>query len=85
MAGAAVRPVVEKVLNVARANPRIGNFLTHAVEYGADPKKYGPMLATMIQQQETQASDDDRMQRLAAYRQQMEAEGKTETPGGENQ
>jgi hypothetical protein len=56
MAGAAAKPAVEKVLNAVRANPKIGQFFTHAVEFGATPKVYGPMLAEMIQKSQTDAS-----------------------------
>lgn len=56
IAGAAVKPTVEHVLDAIKANPKMGNYLTYAIESGADPKKFGPMLATMIQQNNTEAS-----------------------------
>lgn len=62
MVGAAAKPTVEKVLNAVRANPQIGQFFTHAVEYGASPKVYGPMLAEMIQKSNTEASRDEQDQ-----------------------
>ncbi len=59
---------MQKVLNAVKTNPRIGQNFLFALESGATAKKYGPFLATMIQQQETQASRE----RLA-----------TESEGGE--
>jgi hypothetical protein len=57
VAGAAARPAMERVLNAVKANPKIGQYLTYAVEYGANPKVYGPTLAAMIQQNETEAHE----------------------------
>lgn len=61
--GGAVKPAAEAVLNAIKANPKFGNYLTYAIESGADPKKYGPLLATMIQQANTEASRHDQQQR----------------------
>jgi len=54
--GGAVKPAAEAVLDAIKANPKLGNYLTYAIESGADPKKFGPLLATMIQQTNTEAS-----------------------------
>lgn len=54
--GGAVKPAVDAVLDAIKANPRIGNNLTYAIESGADPKKFGPLVATMIQQANTDAA-----------------------------
>jgi hypothetical protein len=55
--GAAAKPAAEKVMNAVKANPKIGQYLTYAIDSGADPKKFGPLLATMIQQSNTEASE----------------------------
>lgn len=58
-AGAAIKPMAEHVLESVRANPKIGNFLTYAIDSGADPQKYGPMLAGMIADQMKQQHDQE--------------------------
>lgn len=57
-AGAAMLPTAEKVLNAVRANPKIGQYLTYAIEYGAKPEHYGPIVAEMIQRSETQKAQE---------------------------
>jgi hypothetical protein len=56
MAGAALKPAAEAVMNAVKANPKIGQYLTYAIDSGADPKHFGPLLATMIQQSNTESS-----------------------------
>ena len=46
----------QKVLNVLKTNPQVGRNFMFALESGATPAKYGPFIATMIQQHETQAA-----------------------------
>ena len=55
-AGAMLKPAMVKTLAAVRSNPRIGQFFTSAIEMGARPEVYGPMLAEMIQRSETEAS-----------------------------
>ena len=45
-----------KTLNAIKMNPQIGKNFMFALESGATAAKYGPFVATMIQQQQTQAS-----------------------------
>lgn len=56
VAGVVGEPAAEAVLNAVKANPKIGQYLTYAIDSGADPKKFGPLLATMIQQSNTEDS-----------------------------
>jgi hypothetical protein len=60
--GGAVKPAAEAVLDAIKANPKLGNYLTYAIESGADPKKFGPLLATMIQHSNTEASREQQDQ-----------------------
>ena len=41
---------VAKVLQAVKTNPRIAQNLIFAIESGARPQNYGPMIATMVQQ-----------------------------------
>jgi hypothetical protein len=43
----------QKVMRAVAANPKIGNYLTYAIDSGARPERYGPMLGTMIQRMES--------------------------------
>lgn len=56
MLGGTIKPAADAVLDAIKANPKFGNYLTYAIESGADPKHFGPLLATMIQQTNTEAS-----------------------------
>ena len=70
-AGAAqLRAQGERVLAAVRSNPKIAQNLIFAVDSGANPKHYGPMIATMVQQYETEAS----RQRQADEAQQQEGD-----------
>ena len=71
LVGGAVKPAMDAVFDAIKANPKIGQYFTYAIDAGADPKKFGPILATMIQQANTESS-----------RQQQEEE---ETSPGENE
>lgn len=51
-------PAARKVIDAVRANPKIGQSLIYAIQYGARPERYGPLIATMIQQSETEASKE---------------------------
>lgn len=53
-AAVAIRPLTARVLDAIKANPRIGNFFTSAIEMGARPETYGPMIAQMIEQTQQQ-------------------------------
>lgn len=62
LAGGAVKPAIDTVLDAVKANPKIGQNLTFAIRSGADPKHFGPLIATMIQQANTEASRHDQDQ-----------------------
>lgn len=57
--GATVKPGSEMVLDAIRANPKIGQFFTYAIDSGADPKAYGPMIARMISEQSQQSQQQE--------------------------
>lgn len=69
-AGAGVAWATRKVMDAVLTNPKVAQNLIFAIHSGASPEKYGPMLATMIQQQETEASRQRQAQ---------------PSPGGDNQ
>lgn len=71
MGTAAARTQAERVLTAIRSNPKIAQNLIFAVDSGANPKNYGPLIATMIQQHETEAS---RQRQADADQQQQESD-----------
>ena len=46
------------ILKAVAANPRIGRSLTFAIEAGARPEAYGPMIARMVQADHESAERD---------------------------
>jgi len=55
-AGWATAAATKRVMNAVLTNPQVAKNLIFAIDSGAKAEHYGPMLATMIQQQETEAS-----------------------------
>lgn len=56
LGGEATYEATHAVLNAIKANPKIAQNFMFALESGASSAKYGPFIATMIQQYETEAS-----------------------------
>ena len=56
VAGEAGYETIHSVLNAIKTNPRIAQNFLFALDSGASAKKYGPLIATMIQRYETEAS-----------------------------
>lgn len=70
-AGALLRPAAERALEMVRANPQIGQNLLFAVESGAKPENYGPMIAGMMVKAETDSkAANDAAERDAQQRSQ---------------
>ena len=63
-----------KVMDAVLTNPKVAQNLIFAIHSGANPENYGPMLATMIQQHETEAA----RQRQAEAQQSSTGEGSTQ-------
>jgi len=55
-AGWATAAATRRVMDAVLTNPKVAQNLIFAIDSGANPDHYGPMLATMIQQQETETS-----------------------------
>ena len=55
-AGWATAAATKRVMDAVLTNPKVAQNLIFAIDSGANPEHYGPMLATMIQQQETETS-----------------------------
>jgi hypothetical protein len=49
---------MKAVLNAIKTNPKIGQYVTYAIESGARPEYYGPTVARMIQQSATQPNNE---------------------------
>ena len=56
VAGWGTAAATKKVMDAVLTNPKIAQNLIFAIDSGANPAHYGPMLASMIQQQETENS-----------------------------
>jgi hypothetical protein len=52
------KPGAEFVLRAIQSNPRIGQFFTSAIEMGARPAVYAPMISRMIQEQTEGATEE---------------------------
>ena len=58
MAGEAGYETTQAVFNAIKTNPKIAQNFLFALESGATPARYGPFIATLIQQSETEASEE---------------------------
>lgn len=72
----AVAPLAAKVLNAVKSNPRIGNYLTSAIEMGARPQVYAPIISKMIQDSYAEA------EREKADEEHNQQGGSENAPGG---
>ena len=54
-AGWAITAASKRVMNAVLTNPKVAQNLMFAIDSGAKPERYAPMIAEMIQQQETQS------------------------------
>jgi hypothetical protein len=52
----ALQRATGKVYRALLANPKVAQNLLFAIQSGAKPEHYGPFIATMIQQHETEAA-----------------------------
>jgi hypothetical protein len=61
-AGWATSMAYNRVKDAILTNPQVAKNLLYAVDYGADPNRYGPFIATMIQKLSTQQSQEEASQ-----------------------
>ena len=60
----ASKEATARVMRAAMSNPQIANHLLFAVDSGARPENYGPLIGSMIQKWESQHSYEEQRQKM---------------------
>lgn len=80
----ASKEATARVMRAAMSNPQIANHLLFAVDSGARPENYGPLIGSMIQKWESQHSYEEQRQNSPEQSSEEQMPDKSGEPTGED-